>query len=698
MNPGPEAIIETTTTNCEACGEGLREGFRYCPACGAAAGSEGGLSCPACGLIQPEEVVFCSRCGAHLGSLGRAERRVVTVLFADLSGFTRITERLDPEAVHELVASCLEPLADCAIRWGGHVDKFIGDSVMALFGVPEGHENEPERAVRAALEMHRTLAAWSPADRHSLELTEESRPKLSVGINTGPVVTGLLSAGSACDYTALGDVVNVASRLESACEPGGVLVGDRTWRETRDVFEFDEGEVMEVPGRGEPVRVRRVLGERGGRRGDPSAADRARPLVGRGRELERLRAAWASAREGETERVLVVGEPGVGKTRLLEELVASEGLGDEDVGHAVARAHGRRRPWELAASLVTELHGLPRDAAPEDGAEEVAAGHPGGWSGEERRDLTSALAGEEPPDGGDDAPRAAVLAKALGEPDGPPRLLLLDNLHWADRPTLDWLAAGAPGLSGPRLLVAVTRPPLPHETGLRDVLHGPLPRLDVEPLGPEESRTLLGSILGDHDLPEAFVDRVLGRTKGNPFFLEDLLASLDRRGAVERRDGRWRLVEEPERLGVPDGVESLLSTRMDALPPTTKRLLQCASVVGRRFWAGLLADELLERPVDEDLERLMAAGMIRPASDPRIPTEREYVFEHVLLREVAYETLLRSVRAELHGSVASWLEELPADAVAGYHALAAYHWQRSEEPGRAEAHRAARAGAEEAGT
>lgn len=622
---------------------------------------------------------------------------MITVLFADLSGFTRITERLDPEAVHQLVASCLEPLAECAIRWGGHVDKFIGDSVMALFGVPEGHEDEPERAVRAALDMQRTLKAWSPADHYSPDLDDEVRPRLSVGINTGPVVTGLLSAGSACDYTALGDVVNVASRLESASEPGEILVGEKTWRETRDVFEFDEGEVMEVPGRAEPVRVRRIMGVRGGRRGGPSAADRTRPLVGRSEELERLRTAWAAAREGETVRLLVVGEPGVGKTRLLEELVATEGLGDEDVGHAVARAHAARRPWELAARMVSELHGLPPDAAPEEAAGRVIAAGPGGGSDEERDALAAVLAGEaeEPADAGADD-RAAALARALSGPDGPPRLLLLENLHWADRPTLGWLAAGAPGISGPRLLVAITRPPLPRESGLLEVIDGPLPRLDLEPLDPEESRTLLGSILGDHELPDAFVERVLGRAEGNPFFLEDLLSTLDRRGVIERRDESWRLVEEPERLGVPDGVESLLSTRMDALPSTTKRLLQCASVVGRRFWADLLADELLGRPVDEDLERLRAAGMIRPAADPWLAGEGEHLFEHVLLREVAYGTLLRSVRADLHGAVAAWLEERPAGEVPGYHRLVARHWARSDRPDRAEAHRAEAGEAERA--
>lgn len=681
---------------CGGCGAELERDHRFCPACGEPTAAGGGIACPACGLAQPRDAIFCSRCGAHLGSLGRAERRVITVLFADLSGFTRITEKLDPEAVHELARSCLEPLAECAIRWGGHVDKFIGDSVMALFGVPEGHEDEPERAVRAALEMQRTLEAWSPDERHAPELAGEARPRLGVGINTGPVVTGLLSAGSACDYTALGDVVNVASRLESACEPGEVLVGEKTWRETRDVFEFDEGEVMEVPGRREPVRARRVLGEKSVRPGGPVAGGRARPLVDRREELGRLRRAWGAAREGEATTLLVAGEPGVGKTRLVEELVAVEGLEAGQVARVGPGARAAHRPWELAAGLAAALHGLPRGTPPEEAAAAVAGERSGAWSEAEVTALAEVFAGrggDGPVEGagegaGDEA--SAAVARALSGPGGPPRLLLMEDLHRADRSTLGWLAEGAPGLEGARLLLALARPPLPRQTGLAAVLAGPLPRLDVEPLDDRDARTLLETLLGDHRLPDDLLDRVLRRAEGNPFYLEETLEALSDRGAIEREEGSWRLAAGPDRpgaAGVPDGVESLLSTRMDALPSSTKRLLQCASVAGRRFWGDLLADELLERPVEEDLRRLREAGMIRTAREPRIPGEREHVFEHVLLREVAYGTLLRSVRAELHGSVAAWLEERPDAGIRGYHRTVARHWERAGEPGRAAAHR-----------
>lgn len=683
---GGEDVVtgDEASLRCGGCGAELEEDHRFCPACGEPAGGEGGIACPACGLTQPRDVIFCSRCGAHLGSLGRAERRIITVLFADLSGFTRITERLDPEAVHELAASCLEPLAECAVRWGGHVDKFIGDSVMALFGVPEGHEDEPERAVRAALEMQRTLEAWSPDDRHALELADGARPRLGVGINTGPVVTGLLSAGSACDYTALGDVVNVASRLESACEPGQILVGEKTWRETREVFEFDEGEVMEVPGREEPVRARRVLGERSGRRTGPAAGDRARPLVARRDELHRLREAWAAARRGDGRALLVAGEPGVGKTRLVEELIAVEGLEEDQVVRGDLRARAAGRAWEVATGLAADLHGLPRDASPEEAATAVARDRPEAWGEDEVAALAAAFDGEGEEDGRD---AAAAVAKALSGRGDPPRLLLMEDLRRSDRATLGWLAAGAPGLEGARLLLAATRPPLPRESELAAVLSGPLPRVELGPLDVEESRTLLETLLGDHRLPDVFLDRVLRRAEGNPFYLEETLEALARRGVVEREEGSWRLVAEPDRLGVPDGVESLLSTRMDALPSSTKRLLQCASVAGRRFWGDLLAGELLERPVAEDLARLREAGMIRRAREPRIPGEREHVFEHELLREVAYGTLLRSVRADLHASVAAWLEERPDAGIRGYHGTVARHWERADEPARAAAHR-----------
>jgi class 3 adenylate cyclase len=254
---------------CPTCRAPTSEGANYCAACGAPLAETVRMTCPACEEPNPSHARFCHACAAPLSSPGQADRRIVTVLFADLSGYTQLTERMDPEEVQELIAECLTRLSDCISRWGGHVDKFIGDCVMAIFGAPVAYENEAERAVRAALDMHASLEDWGETHAEGPD-GHEYQPELRIGINTGPVVMGLFQGGGARNYTAVGDTVNVAARLERQCQPGRILVDATTYQQTRHLFEFEEEQTLQVKGRREPVRARHVVGalaERGKARG-----------------------------------------------------------------------------------------------------------------------------------------------------------------------------------------------------------------------------------------------------------------------------------------------------------------------------------------------------------------------------------------------------------------------------------------------
>jgi len=671
--------------DCSVCGARLAPTATFCPDCGTPVERAEGVACPACREVNRPSARFCSTCGAHMASVAEAERRIVTVLFADLSGFTPLTEELDAETVHDLIAGCLGPLCDCVTRCGGFVDKFIGDCVMALFGAPVAYENEEERAIRAAIDMHRALAEWAES-RSGDRWAAAYQPRLSIGINTGPVVTGLFSGGGAHNYTAVGDAVNVAARLQGLCEPGRILVGPMTYRHAQTLFEFDEELTLKVKGRQEPVRARYVVGVRqdGGRgRGIQGAST---PLVGRARELAALRERWSLARAGRAQICLIVGPAGIGKTRLIEELAAAEGIGPAQLVRGRSYPYANSTPWEPLAELIRELYGVGGQTSPADAARQIADTVGGDWEDEEVASLAALFGGPTlatSAHGADELQERAtsVLCRVLSWQGRAPRLLVLEDLHWADGSTLAFLTGlSASDLSGPILLALITRPPLTGETRVAALVEDAPHRIDLSPLQPEETRELVNRILGSHDLPSEALDAVVARADGMPLFVEELLKTLMASGSLERgEDGTWTAAGDWS-LAVPDTIESVLSTRIDALPPAAKRTLQLAAIVGRRFWTGVLSDSLVGGPVEGEMDALREAAFIRERAESLIPSEHEHRFEHLMLQEVAYEGLLRSSREEMHGAVAHWLEDRVTQASPETDDLIAYHYERSRTP------------------
>lgn len=620
-----------------------------------------------------------------MASVADAERRVVTVLFADLSGFTPLSEEVDAETVRDLIAGCLGPLCDCVTRSGGFVDKFIGDCVMALFGAPVAYENEEERAIRAALDMHEALQKWA-AGRTGDRWADAYQPRLSIGINTGPVVTGLFSGGGAREYTAVGDAVNVAARLQGHCEPGGILVGPMTHRLARHLFEFGDEIELRVKGRQEPVRAHYVLGpkrERGRSRG---VAGVATPLVGRAGQLDSLSGRWNLARSGRTQVCMLVGPPGIGKTRLVEELASREALGEAQLVRGRSYPYARSTPWEPLAELVRDLYGIGPGTDPVDAAREIARDVGGGWEEEETASLAAILGGPAAADPGRELDErqeraATVLRRVLSWRGRAPRLFVLEDLHWADESTLSFLSSLSPtDLTGPVLLVLVTRPPVAGDERIAALLDAVPDHIDVEPLTDAETRELAEAILGRHRLGEQAIDAIVARADGMPLFVEETLKSLMSGGTIRRgEDGVWEAAGDFS-LDVPDTIESVLSTRIDALRPSTRRALQYAAIVGRRFWPGILRPELVGSPVEGEMEALLEASFIREHPDSLIPREPEHRFEHLMLHEVAYEGILRSSREKIHGSVARWLEEHVEHPSPETDDLIAFHYERSDTP------------------
>jgi class 3 adenylate cyclase/tetratricopeptide (TPR) repeat protein len=601
------------------------------------------LTCPSCGQENPDGFRFCGACGRSLTAdtaVARDERKVVTALFCDLVGSTAQAERMDPEDVSALLSHYHARVRAELERFGGTVEKFIGDAVVALFGAPVAHEDDPERAVRAALAI-RDWTAGEP-DLH-----------VRLAVNTGEALVALGARPEAGEGMASGDVVNTAARLQAAAPVDGILVGEQTYRATRDVIVYGEAEPVSAKGKAEPVPVwvaieprSRVGGERG----------HAARLVGRSEELDVLTAALARVkRERSPQLVTVVGVPGIGKSRLVYEL----GRSIETHGDLVTWRRGRALPYgeavtfgALAEIVKAQVEILDSDSAPvaeQKLAAAVAAADP-----PEAQRVASQLrplVGLGGAGGSSEERRPEAFAawrrffEALAEQR--PLVLVLEDLHWADDGVLDFvdhLVEWATGV--PILVVCTARPELltrrPGWAGGKSNAT----TISLSPLSSVHTAKLLGDVLGRSVLPAETQATLLAAAGGNPLYAEQFARML-----AESRTSE---------LELPETVQAIIAARIDALPQAEKALLQDSAVVGGAFWLGAVgavagvdtwrAEELLHA-----LER---KEFVRREHRSSVAGDGEYSFQHLLVRDVAYGSIPRAARAEKHARAAAWIESL----------------------------------------
>ncbi|MGH2740956.1 MAG: adenylate/guanylate cyclase domain-containing protein, partial [Thermoleophilaceae bacterium] len=648
--------------------------------------------CPGCGAPAPPEARFCMSCGEQLDQSPAAppaarvlerppeERRQVTVLFADLSGYTAVAERMDPEAVKALIDRALMRLGQEVERYGGTVDKYIGDNVMAIFGAPVAHEDDAERAVRAGLGMQAAMDDVNeglPAGVHF---------DLRVGVNTGEVLAGAVGES----YTVTGDTVNVAARLQSAARPGSVTVGERTMRATRGAVRYDGLEALELKGKSEPVpawEAVAVTAEHAVRRTAPARESR---LVGRENELTTLEAIYERVeRDCIPHLVTLIGEAGVGKSRVLRELERRLcGRPDAPAFHT-----GRCLPygagivyWALGEVIRAGCGIVDSDSA------EVA------WS--KLLDHTRKLFGAEHPALGEEGERrTALLGRLIGlevppelvpESDDPERMrdaffsalrsgieawarekplvFAFEDIHWADDGMLDAIEHLAQWVRAPLLIVCLARDELLDRRpgwggGRRSAT-----QLILDPLGAAETESLVAALLPDSD---ALVPAVVERSGGNPLFAEEMSRRIAEEGGLHAAE-------------LPDTVQGVLAARLDALEPFERRLVQQAAVVGRTFWEGSLAP--LAHSEGRDLGRALTSlqekDILAPGAEGRLAGERELAFKHVLIRDVAYGMLPKAVRARKHFEVGSFIEDRAGDRIDEVGPLLAEHYGRAAALGR----------------
>ena len=618
------------------------------------------MECPSCGAECTAGARFCWSCGQPLRALSE-ERRVVTVLFADLVGFTALSEQMDPEQVKRLVDQAFERLVRDVTAFGGRVDKIIGDAIVALFGAPVAHEDDAERAVRAALRMQETLGVYAEESGAGI--------RIRIGVNTGEVLVGALRAGG--DYTAMGDVVNTASRLQTLADPGEVLVGESTHAATRDMIGYESRGALIARGREQPVNVwtaTTTLRPPGYR-----PRHRQSQLVGRDGEMAILsNAVRVSVTHGRAQVLLILGEAGVGKTRLANEVAAIAGS-EDGIAHFSGRCvpYGEANPWWPIAEALRSGCGIgrdePLDAARAKTTAAVSAVCPA-REVDGRPGVVAVvngllhLMGYEGPLRGLDGARArteasqALLTFLEASVRRRPIMIRLADLHWADQAVLDLIDELSTHLARhPFVFVATARRALQERWSPRVGRFNSLV-LNLDPLDRASSSLLLDTLAGD-EIDAGTRTMLLDRSGGNPFYLEELVTLVGQHTAeVAGASGTAPVTPLPEAL--PDTLRGLVAARIDGLSPEEQLVLEDASVWGS---SGPLV--VVNRIAEAVRNVSDVSGLVQSLADKDVMVFDgvEWAFRSDLVREVAYARLTKRERLMRHVGIASYLEH----AVAG---------------------------------
>jgi class 3 adenylate cyclase/tetratricopeptide (TPR) repeat protein len=695
---------------CPACAHDNAASTKFCGECGARLQAV----CPACRAANPPGNKFCGECGAALAAAPPApppeteaapvapryaaphaytpkhladkilssksaiegERKQVTVLFTDVSGFTAMSEKLDPEDVHGIMDRTFEVILGAVHHYEGTINQFLGDGVMALFGAPIAHEDHAHRALGAALAIQERL---EPV-REDVLATYGVEFRLRVGVNTGPVVVGAIGRDLRMDYTAVGDTTNLAARMLSVAEPGQIATTDHTHRLTQGFFEFDDLGEFNLKGKRKPVRGWAVTRElRGRTRLEVSRERGLTPLAGRDNELAVLAAAYARAVKGRAAVLLVTGEPGAGKSRVLYEFLRTL---DESAHHlvdATCVSYGRSVPYHPVVGLLRRDLQLAESATDE---------HVRGAAGSRLRAL-GLEAGEEP---------VTLLAHVLGVPASEdfltrlgaqvkertlallgdlfvamtasrPLVLIVEDVHWIDPSSEEFLKHLIPRLAGhPALLLLTARPDV-------EAAWPPpaVELLTIEGLAGDHARAMIQVLTRADRVSDELVNVLLTKSEGNPLYVEEILRQLEETGGLALEDGEARLSRSD--VTVPETIHDIIAARVDRLEDTLKHTLQGAAVVGHQF-----ATPLLSRLFDRDEPRV--AGHLRSLQELDfvfLLAQVMYSFKHALTQEVVYTGLLERRRRLYHAVVGAGLEELYADRLEDVAELLAHHYGCSAE-------------------
>jgi len=675
---------------CPSCNHENREGARFCESCG----DPFQLACVECGSDLRAGARFCDSCGTAVASNENAapssvnppaslegERRIVTVLFADAVGHTQVSEQLGEEKTYELMQGCFARMQRAVEQYGGSVNQYTGDGVLALFGAPLAREHSARRAVAAALAMQESLREYG-------EEVHQSHPiqcSYRIGLNTGSVVIGSISDKLDLELAAVGDTVNLAARMQTLAAPGTVCVSENTHRAVQEYFDFENLGKQSVKGKANPIQVYRPLGERAVQNRLEVSVERGlTPYTGREQEQKVLAGYLTRAGSGQGQVVLLSGEAGIGKSRtLLEFHRAMDPRRLRWVGGQCI-SFGENIPYLPVVDVLKSAFNVQES---DDAAQIInkVTAETASWEEACRasepyiRFLLSVDPGDEQVAAMDpqvrragffDAFRAVVTELSRSKT----VVIAIEDLHWVDEQSEEIITSMVDFISRlPVLLLLTARPGYQNTFG--DRTH--VSRLALSHLPPNSSAAMVERALGSSGLPKDLQALIGGKAEGNPFFIEEVIRSLVETGALCQTNGTYSLAQDVEDLAVPDTIQEVILSRIDRLHPAAKEAMQLASVIGREFTVRLLTritdleDQLSDTLIElKSLELIYETGFM---------PELSYMFKHALTHDVAYSTLLQERKRRLHRTVAEAIEKLFAERLAEHYEALAYHYEQAEE-------------------
>lgn len=690
--------------HCPKCQFENREGVKFCEECGAVLD----LICPNCSAKIPPDRKFCGECGFKLNEPLQAptidysepqsytpkfladkiltsrsslegERKLVTVLFADVANYTSMAEKLDPEEVHQIMDGCFKILMVDIHRYEGTINQFTGDGVMALFGAPIAHEDHAQRACHAALSIQKAMEEYA----EKLNMDHEIDFKMRIGLNSGHVVVGAIGDDLRMDYTAIGDTTNLASRIESMAKPGQSLTSRNTYNLAKYFFEFRPLGKFQVKGKEELQEFYELI--KAGEVETRIEAASARGLskfVGRVREKKTLKAAFEKMRLGSGQVIGVVGEAGVGKSRLLIEF---RNMLPQD---EYAYLEGRCLHYSGSMAYLPILDILKSYFDIKEGDRESDIKNK-----IERKILQlderlktvfspfHELLSLKVEDGvylqlepGVKKLRTfeAIRDLLVRESENQPLILAVEDLHWIDKTSEEFLSYLIDWLANTQiLLILLYRPEYTHQWGSKSLYS----KIGVDQLSAGTSTELVQAILGRGEVVPELRELILGRAGGNPLFMEELTQSLLENGYIQRKDREYILSRRALEIEVPDTIQGIISARIDRVDESLKKIMQVASVIGREFAFRILQTIMGMR---EDLKSsLLNLQGLEFISEKRLFPELEYIFKHALIQEVAYNSLLHKRRKDLHEKIGKTIEGLYPGRIEEYYELLAYHYTHS---------------------
>jgi class 3 adenylate cyclase/tetratricopeptide (TPR) repeat protein len=606
-------------------------------------------TCPSCGKVNPDGFRHCGYCGAALAAPAPERRKLATLVFCDLSGSTALGERTDSEATRTLMLSYFREMREVLERHGGTVEKFVGDAVLAVFGVPEAHEDDALRGCRAALEMQGRM-------RELRDRLGDIDLAVRIGVNTGEVVAG---DASSRETFVTGDPVNIAARLEQAAAPGEVLIGESTHRLVRELVEAEAVEPIAARGKSDPVPAFRLVGLRAPATPDARAGAR---FTGREPQLAFLDDAFEQAAVHGCRLCSVVGEPGVGKSRLVEEFVARLGARAR-VARGTCLSYGEGITYWPVVEIARRLAGVEEEQSPSEALARIGALVDDDETARQLGQLLGHVEGSA---------TVAETAGAVGRllraaAADAPLVAIVEDVQWAE-PTLLDLVLGLPATLGdaPVLLLCLSRPELVEERSGWPV------DLPLEPFDRDDVDALLGALLGD--APPELVERLAVVSGGNPLFAEELVAMLEDDGWLVRANGGSALAGDLAELALPTSVNAIVGARLDRLDARLRNTLERCAVEGEQFHRdavrSLARDESAD-DVDASLDALVELDLVRPDD------AATYRFKHILVRDTVYQTTAKRQRAALHEGYADWLEQQAGERAAEVEEILGYHLEQA---------------------